>query len=119
MTHVGLDKHLQEQADDKEINVSEHESTKTSNKNQENNEKIADQEEEKGSQYSIDVSQASHVSPMASGQFQCYYCNFKTNSNDEYEGHTMMKHGKGHPCYPSKADLEKLGLKAQGKDWEI
>ena len=23
------------------------------------------------------------------------------------------------PCYPSKADLEKLGLKAQGRSWEI
>jgi hypothetical protein len=23
------------------------------------------------------------------------------------------------PCYPSKADLEKLRLKAQGKNWEI
>ena len=36
----------------------------------------------------------------------------KTNSNRDYEGHTIMKHGQGHPCYPSKADLEKLGLKA-------
>ncbi|MFL6355913.1 MAG: hypothetical protein ACJ71C_05085 [Nitrososphaeraceae archaeon] len=52
--------------------------------------------------------------------FQCYYCDsFKTNSNDDYEGHTVMKHGQGHPCYPSKADLEKLGLKVQGRSWEI
>ncbi|MFL6433014.1 MAG: hypothetical protein ACJ71O_04675, partial [Nitrososphaeraceae archaeon] len=52
--------------------------------------------------------------------FQCYYCDsFKTNSNDDYEGHTIMKHGQGHPCYPSKADLEKLGLKVQGRSWEI
>jgi hypothetical protein len=71
------------------------------------------------------VSQASHVSPTApeTGQpfdFQCYYCDiFKTNSNDDYEDHVIMKHGQGHPCYPSKADLEKLGLKAQGKSWEI
>ncbi|HJT47966.1 MAG TPA: bifunctional DNA primase/polymerase [Nitrososphaeraceae archaeon] len=53
-------------------------------------------------------------------RFQCYYCNsFKTNSNDYYERHVIRKHGQGHPCYPSKADLEKLGLKPQAKSWEI
>jgi hypothetical protein len=53
-------------------------------------------------------------------EFQCYYCDsFKTNSNDEYEDHTIKKHGQGHPCYPSKADLERLRLKAQEKSWEI
>jgi Bifunctional DNA primase/polymerase, N-terminal len=53
-------------------------------------------------------------------EFQCYYCDsFKTNSNDDYESHTIMRHGQGHPCYPSKADLEKLRLKALGKSWEI
>jgi hypothetical protein len=53
-------------------------------------------------------------------EFQCYYCDsFNTNSNDYYEDHTIMKHGQRHPCYPSKADLEKLGLKPQGKSWEI
>jgi hypothetical protein len=103
MTHVGLDKHLQERPEDNGIVTSGHNNTNISNKNQENNEKIADQEEEKGSQHPTDVSQASHVSPE---QFKCYYCNFKTNSNDEYEGHTIMKHGQGHPCYPSKADLD-------------
>jgi type I site-specific restriction-modification system R (restriction) subunit len=25
----------------------------------------------------------------------------------------------GKPCYPSKVDLERLGIKAQGKTWEI
>jgi hypothetical protein len=53
-------------------------------------------------------------------RFQCYYCDsFKTNSNDDYERHVVRKHGQGHPCYPSKVDLEKLGLKMQGKSWEI
>jgi hypothetical protein len=66
------------------------------------------------------VSQASHVSHTASEQFKCYYCDsFKTNSNDDYKCHVIKKHGQGHPCYPSKADLEKLGLKAQGMSWEI
>jgi hypothetical protein len=31
--HIGLDKHLQEQPEDKEIAISEHESTNISNKN--------------------------------------------------------------------------------------
>jgi hypothetical protein len=120
MTHVGLDRHLQEQSVDKEIKVSQQENANISNKNQENNEKIAAQKDEKESQPPIDVSQASHVSPRATAkQFQCYYCDFKTNRNDQYEDHTINKHGQGHPCYPSKADLEKLGLKAQGKSWEI
>jgi hypothetical protein len=99
---------------------SEHDNTNIYNKNADNNEKIADQNDQKGSQSPTDVSQASHVSPTTAEQFQCYYCDsFKTNSNDDYEGHTIMKHGQGHPCYPSKADLEKLELKAQGKRWEI
>jgi hypothetical protein len=68
-----------------------------------------------------DVSQASHVSPTTTAeQFQCYYCaSFKANSNDDYESHVIKKHGQRHPSYPSKADLEKLGLKPQGKSWEI
>ena len=120
MTHVGLDKHLQEQHEDNEIASSEHENANISNKKLENNEKIAVQINEKDSQSSTDVSQASHASPKGTAeQFQCYYCGFKTNSNDKYEGHTIMKHGQGHPCYPSKADLEKLGLNPQGRSWEI
>jgi hypothetical protein len=121
MTHVGLDKHLQEQSGHNEINTSEHENTNISTKKAENNEKVAAQIDEIDSQSSTDVSQASYVSPKASAeQFQCYYCDsFKTNSNDEYEGHVIRKHGQGHSCYPSKADLEKLELRAQGKSWEI
>ena len=121
MTHVGLDKHLQEQPEDKEFAASEHKNAKICNKSRENDENTVATEDEKGSQSSTDVSQASHVSPITTAeQLQCYYCDsFKTNSNDDYEGHTIMKHDQGHPCYPSKADLEKLGLKAQGKSWEI
>jgi hypothetical protein len=121
MTHVGLDKHLQEQPEDKEIVSSEHDNTNISNKKADNDEKIISQNDEKSSQSSTEVSQASHVSPTATTeQFQCYHCDsFKANSNDDYEGHVIRKHGPSHPCYPSKADLEKLGLKAQGKSWEI
>lgn len=51
--------------------------------------------------------------------YSCYYCDsFKTDSKEDYESHVINKHGLGHPCYPSKPDLEKQGLKAQGKEWE-
>ena len=121
MTHVGLDKHLQEQPQDKEIIASEQINANISNRILENNEKITCQDKVKDSPSSADVSQASHVSPTTTTeQFQCYYCDsFKTNSNDDYERHVMRKHGQGHPCYPSKADLEKIGLKPQAKSWEI
>jgi hypothetical protein len=58
--------------------------------------------------------------PDRLSEFQCYYCDsFKANSKDDYEGHVIKKHGQGNPCYPSKADLEKLKLNAQEKSWEI
>jgi hypothetical protein len=57
---------------------------------------------------------------------KCYYCeDFETDSlrkdgKRNYESHVKSKHGDDidYPCYPIKADLERLGLKAQGKDWE-
>jgi hypothetical protein len=57
--------------------------------------------------------------------FSCYHCDyFHTNSEADYQRHVMSNHQKtpsdvNHPCYPTKADIERLGLKAQGKDWEI
>jgi Bifunctional DNA primase/polymerase, N-terminal len=51
--------------------------------------------------------------------YDCYYCtSFKTAIQKDYERHVVFTHPEK-PCYPSKADLEKLGLKAQAKDWEI
>ncbi|HEY9385852.1 MAG TPA: AAA family ATPase [Nitrososphaeraceae archaeon] len=53
-------------------------------------------------------------------EFECYYCNgkFQTNDVTEYVRHGVIKHPKK-PLYPSKATLEKHGLKPQGKSWEI
>jgi hypothetical protein len=52
-------------------------------------------------------------------RFECYYCDtFQTDDQDDYEHHVINKHGLGHPCYPSKMDIERLELKAQGKSWE-
>lgn len=51
--------------------------------------------------------------------YQCYYCDdFKTDSKSHYEGHVTMRHGRS-LAYPNKAEIEKLVLKAQGKNWEI
>jgi hypothetical protein len=50
--------------------------------------------------------------------FQCYYCDsFKTDSEKDYYLHVVLKH-PGRLAYPNKAEIEKRGLKPQGKDWE-
>ena len=50
--------------------------------------------------------------------YSCYYCdNFETNIEIDYQRHGILKHS-GKPCYPSKADLELLGIQGQGKAWE-
>jgi hypothetical protein len=53
--------------------------------------------------------------------YRCYHndCNFTTKDEPEYRRHWGQKH-KGVPIlYPTKAELEKYGLKAQGKNWEV
>jgi hypothetical protein len=51
--------------------------------------------------------------------YNCYYCtSFKTDIQKNYEKHVVFTHPEK-PCYPSKADLEKIRLKPQGKNWEI
>jgi hypothetical protein len=49
---------------------------------------------------------------------QCYYCDsFHRNDEEDYERHILIKH-TGKPAYPNKAEIEKSGLKRQGKEWE-
>ena len=48
----------------------------------------------------------------------CYYCKYKPNSKDRYEQHIVLKHNHC-VAYPNKAEIEKRGLKPQGKEWEI
>jgi hypothetical protein len=61
--------------------------------------------------------------PTTTSAYSCYYCNdFQTNN--QYELHVVSKHmlspsDVNHLCYPCKLDLERLGLKAQRKNWEI
>lgn len=64
---------------------------------------------------SLDVSNVTHPNLTL---FSCYHCEgFDTDSRDDYESHMAKKHFKL-PAYPSIADLQRHGLKAQGKDWE-
>ena len=50
--------------------------------------------------------------------FECYHCDdFQTRDESEYLTHGGSKH-TFKPLFPSKADLAKHGLKAQGKIWE-
>lgn len=48
--------------------------------------------------------------------FSCYYCDYGTNNENQYQRHVVNVHDK--PAYPSLADIDKLGLRPQGKDWE-
>jgi predicted transcriptional regulator len=64
------------------------------------------------------------LSYYAFSGYRCYYCSFETDgkgSKSCYEDHVKSKHGDDldHPCYPTKGDIERLVLKAQGKSWEI
>ena len=49
-------------------------------------------------------------------EYQCYYCDFKTDDEYDYENHVVLIHDR--PAYPNQAEIEKGGLKPQGKDWE-
>ncbi|MFL6470884.1 MAG: hypothetical protein ACJ71H_08545 [Nitrososphaeraceae archaeon] len=51
--------------------------------------------------------------------YSCYHCDaFHTDSQSDYQRHNVINHpGKG--AYSSKAEIEKQGLKAQGKSWEV
>jgi hypothetical protein len=50
--------------------------------------------------------------------YNCYYCDYCTDDKHDYQHHTINKHGLRHPCYPSGADIDKLKLKPQDKEWE-
>jgi hypothetical protein len=83
----------------------------------ENGENRAQKSSSEGSEGSEDIfciEEDSHV-------YSCYhnYCNFHTNDEKDYHRHAAQKHTGIPVLYPTKAELEKYGLQAQGKDWEI
>jgi hypothetical protein len=52
-------------------------------------------------------------------RFDCYYCgNYQTNIETDYQHHVVLKHPRKQ-AYPSRAELEKLGIHGKGKEWEI
>jgi hypothetical protein len=54
-----------------------------------------------------------------SSLFQCYHCEYyHTDIEADYLTHGATKH-PSKPMFPGKADIERLGLKPQGKSWEI
>ena len=49
----------------------------------------------------------------------CYDCNeFQSTNKEDYPRHQMKKH-PGRSRYPGLADIKEMGLKTQGKPWEI
>jgi hypothetical protein len=93
VAHVGLDKHLQEQYEDKEIGTSEHKNTNISNENTVNNEKIISQAEIKISQASVDVPQAPHVPPDEERKLLQHTSELSNNAIDEYSTKLLLGQG--------------------------
>jgi hypothetical protein len=58
--------------------------------------------------------------PNVGESYGCYYCNrfSVTYDRSEYERHVIVKH-PGKLCYPTKAELDRLGIADKGKSWEI
>jgi hypothetical protein len=108
LPHIGLDGHLEGQSNDKEIATKEEQIHDNSKEIEESNTEIISSEDCKDVQHSKQVAEAAEATDVVLEDYSCYYCDeFKTNNNDDYERHVINKHGKGRPCYPSKADLER------------
>jgi hypothetical protein len=116
---VGLDKHLNEQSNDNKMDDSNQESENIHDKTAEDVENITLDQNDKGANPSQQAPQAPQGPPKQKLMFECYHCNdFHNNNETEYERHVVLNH-QGKPAYPCKIDLERLGLRAQGKNWEI
>jgi hypothetical protein len=72
-----------------------------------------------GGQISFTASYSTEESSITTHGYYClcYYCDYKADSKDNYEAHIVLRH-KHCIAYPNKAEIEKRGLKAQGKDWK-
>jgi hypothetical protein len=97
VTHVGLDKHLQEQYEHKEITTPELKNTNISNENIEDNKKITSEEYEKESQPSLDLPQAPHVPPIQTNQNNADYSDSRSelsnNAIEEYNAKLLLNQG--------------------------
>ncbi len=95
MTHVGLDKHTQEQYEHKEISASLHKNTNISNKNSVNNEEIISQEDGKGGQPSTHAPQVPHVPPIQTEQdiLSSGTSELPNNAKEEYGIKLLLNQG--------------------------
>ena len=118
---VGLDKHLNGQAIDNKIDGFEQQNQNLHDKTIENVENITSQQDDKNTNSSIQAPQAPQASPKQNQEdcsyCPCYYCEYRADSQERYQRHVVNKHPRK-PAYPNKAEIEKGGLKPQGKDWE-
>ena len=68
---------------------------------------------------SIIIKQVYQAGKQHNFMYSCYYCNsYQTDLERNYERHVILTHPK-RPAYPSKVDLERLGIQGQEKRWEI
>jgi hypothetical protein len=95
VAHVELDKHLQEEHENKEIATSEHESTNIYNENRENNEKVTSQEDAKYSRPYVDVPQAPHVPPtqIERDKPDQHHSEHSYNAMEEYSTKLLLNQG--------------------------
>jgi hypothetical protein len=89
-----------------------------SQEKEENNTNITQNQELVGSNLPLALS---HEPSLPSPLFTCYHkgCDFQTKDEKEYSRHGIAKHLKNPLLFPSKFEIEKYGLQAQGKEWEI
>jgi hypothetical protein len=92
------------------------------------NDKIASESQEKCEENIEPIATVSEISKIIVDEpvstnflYSCYHkdCNFQTDSEQDYERHWGQKHNGIPKLFPAKTELEKYGLQAQGKDWEI
>lgn len=67
-----------------------------------------------------EIPQQQNSEKEADDLFNCYYCIdfLSTKGKNEYQNHVSSNHPEW-PAYPSVADLKRLGIYAQEKEWEI
>jgi hypothetical protein len=109
-----------------DVRISKHIATSTNESEKITENRISEREDtsENDLPYPPNVSKATRptlTNDSNNVSYRCYHngCNFHTDDEKDYHRHAAQKH-RGIPVlYPTKADLEKYGLKPHGKRWEI
>lgn len=91
------------------------------NEHKEIQETAISEREDASNQQVVDPIHPPQVTHPTLTSFRCYHkdCEFQTNDEREYKSHATAKHLKNPLLFPSKFEIEKYGLQAQGKNWEI